>query len=87
MVYETSEDDEPLRPPTSAPSPEVLAAHTMALEDRARMFLESLGHIDHPLAAEDPLYALFQVAVDYRCMAQGYEGLFKRKVGESAELD
>ena len=84
MTYETSENAGTPRPPDLPPA--ALEAHALAVDDRARMFLESLGHSDHPLAADDPVYALFQVAVDYRCMAQGYEGLFKRKSeGEDAE--
>ncbi len=79
MAFDTSENQGTPQPHEPMAPAE---AHALALEDRARMFLESLGHTDHPLAAEDPIYALYQVAVDYRCMAQGYEGLLKRKEGK-----
>jgi hypothetical protein len=45
-------------------------------EARARAFLALLGRADHPHAQEDPLHALYQVAVDYRCTAQGYRDLY-----------
>ena len=48
---------------------------------RAREFLEALGHGDHPDAAENPIYALFQVAVDYRCTAKGYRSLYFHREG------
>ena len=45
-------------------------------ENRARDFLERLGRADHPDAERDPLNALFQIAVDYRCSAHGYRELY-----------
>lgn len=79
MAHETSDNTEAPQPPRTPDLIPQHAAQSLALEDRARMFLESIGHDDHPLAVDDPLYALYQVAVDYRCMAQGYEGLLKRE--------
>jgi hypothetical protein len=45
-------------------------------DERARAFLEALGHADHPDAVGNPIYALYQVAVDYRCTAHGYRTLY-----------
>jgi hypothetical protein len=44
--------------------------------ERARAFLEMLGRSDHPDAGRDPLHALYQVAVDFRCSAHGYRDLY-----------
>ena len=52
--------------------------HVAEMMDRARYYLESLGHDHHPEASTDPVYALFQVAGDAICTANGYEGLYKR---------
>ena len=35
-----------------------------------------LGRADHPDAQTNPLSALYQVAVDFRCSAQGYRDLY-----------
>jgi hypothetical protein len=45
-------------------------------EEQAREFLEALGRGDHPDAHDDPVYALYQVAVDFRCTAYGYRALY-----------
>lgn len=45
----------------------------------ARMLLEALGRADHPDATSNPIYALYQVAVDYRCSAEGYRTLYLRR--------
>lgn len=50
-------------------------------EEHAREFLEALGHADHPDAESNPIYALFQVAVDYRCTAKGYRSLYFHREG------
>ena len=50
-------------------------------DDRARDFLEALGHGDHPDADTNPIYALYQVAVDYRCTAKGYRSLYFHREG------
>ncbi len=47
--------------------------------DYARVLLEALGRADHPDAAGNPIYALYQVAVDYRCSAEGYRTLYLRR--------
>ena len=41
----------------------------------ARQLLDLLGRGDHPDAETNPIYALYQVAVDYRCSANGYRAL------------
>ena len=45
-------------------------------ESRARELLELLGRGDHPDAEGDPIHALYQVAIDYRCSAHGYRELY-----------
>ena len=53
-------------------------ASQMAREDPhafALRLLALLGREDHPDAASNPIYALYQVAVDYRCSARGYRDL------------
>lgn len=47
--------------------------------ERAVQFLELLGRSDHPDAETDPVYALYQVAIDYQCSAHGYRELYLRK--------
>lgn len=47
--------------------------------ERAAEFLEMLGKSDHPDAERDPVYALYQVAVDFQCSAHGYRDLYLRK--------
>ena len=47
--------------------------------ERAIEFLEMLGKSDHPDAERDPVYALYQVAVDFQCSAHGYRELYLRK--------
>lgn len=47
--------------------------------ERAMEFLEMLGKSDHPDAVRDPVYALYQVAVDFQCSAHGYRDLYLRK--------
>jgi hypothetical protein len=42
--------------------------------------LEKLGRGDHPDAEQDPIYALYQVAVDCRCSAHGYRELYLHHV-------
>jgi len=49
-------------------------------ESRARAMLERLGRADHPDAEQDPIHALYQVAVDYRCSAYGYRELYLHHV-------
>lgn len=41
----------------------------------ARELLGMLGRLDHPEAQDNPIYALYQVAVDHRCSATGYRTL------------
>ena len=52
-------------------------------EIRARDLLERLGRADHPDAERDPIYALYQVAVDLRCSAHGYRELYLHRVRHS----
>ena len=47
--------------------------------ERAVEFLELLGKSDHPDAERDPVYALYQVAIDFQCSAHGYRELYLRK--------
>lgn len=47
--------------------------------ERAAEFLEMLGKSDHPDAERDPVYALYQVAIDFQCSAHGYRELYLRK--------
>ena len=47
--------------------------------ERAIEFLEMLGKSDHPDAERDPVYALYQVAVDFQCSAHGYRELYLRR--------
>ncbi len=47
--------------------------------ERAMQFLEMLGKSDHPDAERDPVYALYQVAIDFQCSAHGYRELYLRK--------
>jgi hypothetical protein len=54
---------------------------TEEAEERARGFLEAIGHADHPDAEKNPIYALYQVAVDYRCTAHGYRSLYFHREG------
>ena len=68
--------------PTKAqvePAPILAPEQIEALSDpqeRARAFLELLGRSDHPDAQTDPVYAMYQVAVDYHCSAHGYRDLY-----------
>ena len=41
----------------------------------AQLFLAALGRDDHPDSQSNPIYALYQVAVDYRCSADAYRAL------------
>lgn len=43
--------------------------------ERALAYLALLGRADHPTAVDDPVHALSQLAVDYRCAAAGYRRL------------
>lgn len=47
--------------------------------ERAVQFLEMIGKSDHPDAVRDPVYALYQVAIDFQCSAYGYRDLYLRK--------
>lgn len=70
----------PLRKPDEQRSSPVRGRLTScALEERAYAYLEDLGRACHSLAKEDPVYALFQVATDFRCMARGYRDLYRRR--------
>ncbi len=56
-------------------------------EIRARDFLERLGRSEHPDAERDPISALYQVAVDFRCSAHGYRELYLHRVRHSIPAD
>lgn len=45
-------------------------------DEQARAYLDALGRAEHPDAATNPIYALYQVAVDYCCTAHGYRELY-----------
>lgn len=59
--------------------------HRLEIEARARRYLESLGRADHQDAAEDPVYALFQIAADCRAQANGYRELYERLKSRGAD--
>ncbi len=42
----------------------------------ARALLTALGRSDHPDIDDNPIFGLYQVALDYRCSADGYRALF-----------
>ncbi|MDJ0523263.1 MAG: hypothetical protein QNJ90_14430 [Planctomycetota bacterium] len=54
-------------------------------EGRAREMLDRLGRADHPDAETDPIHALYQVAVDYRCSAHGYRELYLHHLRHARE--
>ncbi len=66
-------------PPPPAPTPDWRSP-----ELRARDLLEKLGRGDHPDAERDPVHALYQVAVDLRCSAEGYRELYLHRVRHTA---
>ena len=41
----------------------------------AQLFLAALGRGDHPDSETNPVYALYQVALDYRCSAETRQSL------------
>ena len=41
----------------------------------AQLFLAALGRGDHPDTETNPVYALYQVALDYRCSAETRQSL------------
>lgn len=41
----------------------------------AQLLLAALGRGDHGDRDKNPIYALYQVALDYRCAAEGYRTL------------
>ncbi|MDF1701082.1 MAG: hypothetical protein P1V36_07985 [Planctomycetota bacterium] len=55
--------------------------------ERAVEFLEMLGKSDHPDAERDPVYALYQVAIDFQCSAHGYRELYLRKRARKEDDD
>ena len=50
-------------------------------DERARHYLRLLGREDHPDAEDNPVYALYQVAVDLKCTADGYRALYVNREG------
>ncbi len=69
----------PASPRADGGSATRLSATVSDAATRAHEFLEMLGRSDHPDAERDPLYALYQVAVDFQCSAHGYRELYLRK--------
>lgn len=71
------------RPSDAAPTDAGLRAARSELASQAKadptgfaqQLLRMLGRSDHPEAADNPIYALYQVAVDHRCSATGYRTL------------
>ncbi len=45
----------------------------------ARALLTALGKGDHPDIDDNPIFGLYQVALDYRCSADGYRALFDQQ--------
>lgn len=80
---ETSNDGTPAEAPSveKAAARETKRAQALLGDERERAmeFLEMLGRSDHPDAEKDPVYALYQVAVDFQCSAHGYRELYLRK--------
>lgn len=68
MVARSSQPPETLRAARGDPR--------VDLDARARLYLQMLGRADHPDAHDDPIGALYQVAVDLRCTADGYRALY-----------
>ncbi len=58
---------------TGLPRPEFL--EDMAPRELAQMLLAALGRGDHGDRDRNPIYALYQVALDYRTAAEGYRAL------------
>ena len=77
---ETSKDSTP-EAVEAAAALEARRAKALVGDERERAieFLEMLGKSDHPDAERDPVYALYQVAVDFQCSAYGYRDLYLRK--------
>ncbi|MDA1194461.1 MAG: hypothetical protein O2894_04690, partial [Planctomycetota bacterium] len=61
------------------------AAAPVDEQARARAFLRLLGRTEHPDTDADPVYALYQVALDFQCSAYGYRDLYLRKRGDTAK--
>lgn len=60
--------------------------HTTDLAKMAQQLLAVLDRGEHADAASNPVYALFQVAVDFRCSAAGYRDLYLAAQAELRDL-
>lgn len=63
-----------------AAAPAATTPDWRSVEARALELLAKLGRADHPDAQADPIYALYQVAVDFQCSAHGYRELYLHRM-------